>query len=131
MDDGDGPEVVTEKMVRARVEHTCYECGHQIKPGELYELVKGKWEGEWSTFKTCRICKQVKTDFFHAYVFGMVWEMMRETYGLGYDEILEPVGLFNRVRWDQDDQARADMLLKKPAERSGHRSSIREIRRQE
>lgn len=126
MDDGDSPQVFTSKMIKARKTHQCYECGNPVKPGEMYELVKGLWDGSWSTYKTCRICKSVRDDFFQSYIFGMLWEMMRETYGLGYDEIVDEEG---DTWWDQDDQARADMLLRKPSERSGHRSSIPEISR--
>lgn len=44
----------------ARKEHTCYECGRAIRPGVRYELVKGCWDGSWSTFKTCLPCRDLR-----------------------------------------------------------------------
>ncbi len=44
----------------ARKAHKCDECAGQIKRGERYERVNGKWEGCISTFKTCVWCLAVR-----------------------------------------------------------------------
>lgn len=45
---------------RARKEHRCYECGGRILPGEQYEYVVGKWSGDFSSFKTCERCHDIR-----------------------------------------------------------------------
>lgn len=58
--DYDRPEVhvVTNPVARSR--HTCCECGHRIIPGETYEKVVGKWDGEFSTIDTCHPCADLR-----------------------------------------------------------------------
>ena len=56
--DFDGPEVFTEKIRTARKAHRCCECHESIEPGESYEWVKGLWDGQWFTFKTCQCCQE-------------------------------------------------------------------------
>lgn len=41
---------------RARKEYTCCECKDKIKPGERYEKMVGKFEGELVTYRTCEFC---------------------------------------------------------------------------
>lgn len=51
------PSEFGSKVLRqAKKPHACSECERQILPGEEYEYATGKWEGEMSTFKTCRHC---------------------------------------------------------------------------
>lgn len=50
------PELYDERYVKARKKHTCCECKHPIFPGEEYQKVKGLWDGEFATFKTCSCC---------------------------------------------------------------------------
>lgn len=51
------PDVYEEKLVRAaRKNHRCCECGKMILVGWPYGLVKGLWDGHWSTYKQCMYC---------------------------------------------------------------------------
>lgn len=54
--DYDAPEFWSQSRPKATKEHRCYECRGIIKPGDRYERVAGKWEGDFSTFKTCERC---------------------------------------------------------------------------
>ena len=42
--------------------HTCCECGSQIDVGEKYWLLKGVWNGEFLTFKTCEMCENIRIE---------------------------------------------------------------------
>lgn len=46
---------------RARKSHRCDECAHDIQPGERYEHVRGKWEGDPGTYRTCELCLDLRT----------------------------------------------------------------------
>ena len=50
------PELYEQFERTARKQHKCSECARVIEPGDKYELVKGKWDGEFDTFKTCKFC---------------------------------------------------------------------------
>lgn len=54
--DYDPPEFCAHRMVKARKQFRCEECGHRIQPGQLYERTSGKWDGYFCTFVTCRHC---------------------------------------------------------------------------
>lgn len=56
MSDYDLPSVYTETYRRAAKPHRCCECYREIPKGQLYQHVKGCWEGEWLEFKTCERC---------------------------------------------------------------------------
>jgi len=56
----ESPEVYDERTVQARKAHICCECGLGIHPGERYERVRGKWSGEWLTFRTCLPCRDLR-----------------------------------------------------------------------
>ena len=58
--DGDSPEFFSETVNTARKAHRCSECGRAIEVGEQYENVAGKWDGDFSTFKTCLRCRAVR-----------------------------------------------------------------------
>ena len=63
--DGEGVDIPPTKKIReARKEHICGECGGLIWPGEKYEHVRGKWNGAFSTQKTCLICREIREAFF-------------------------------------------------------------------
>lgn len=50
-------EVCTVSHPTAAVRHRCSECRRSIWPGEIYQLTKGKCDGRWDVFKTCRHCR--------------------------------------------------------------------------
>jgi len=83
----DEPTLFIQKICTARKQYECCECGNAINSGDEYEYTKGLWDGEWMASKTCRICAAVRRDFCHSYIFGELWESMRETHGLGFDSI--------------------------------------------
>lgn len=56
------PRYIEVTTPRARQAHTCCECGDTISPGEHYERAHGIWDGEWDTFRTCRICTRIRKD---------------------------------------------------------------------
>lgn len=55
-DFAEAPACCVVRQVRARLEHTCYECGATIVPGETYEVASGIWDGHPRRFKTCLTC---------------------------------------------------------------------------
>jgi len=74
--DPDAPrwDVGTERVVRARKPHVCCECREPIVPGQRYELVKGCWEGDWSSHKTCLPCVAIRDQYCcDGYVYGGLW----------------------------------------------------------
>jgi hypothetical protein len=71
-------EFHTEKEVKARKTHICYECGREINKGEIYEKVFGKWDGLTHTYKTCFDCLSVRNEFFCSWYYGQVWSDLKE-----------------------------------------------------
>lgn len=60
MCDCEQPDAMTKTVRRARISHTCCECGDAIAPGTQYEYVSGIWEGCALAFKTCLQCVGAK-----------------------------------------------------------------------
>lgn len=58
--DYDPPEFCSISTSTARKQHRCYECYGPIEPGEKYESTSGKWDGCFTTFKTCALCAELK-----------------------------------------------------------------------
>jgi hypothetical protein len=79
------PELYREKKIIARKEHLCCECGELIKKGERYELAEGKWEGEWSSYRTCVSCSRIRDDLTCGeFIFGELRERIKEYFGFDY-----------------------------------------------
>lgn len=57
----DSPEFYHREIRKARKQHQCEECSGYILPGERYEHVRGKWNGDVDTFKTCERCVDLRT----------------------------------------------------------------------
>ena len=57
---GELPSVSTETMRFARKEHICCECKRSILSGDLYQEIKGCWNGKWATYKTCELCSGLR-----------------------------------------------------------------------
>ena len=67
-----------ETIRTARKEHKCYECHKPILPGEKYEYVSAKWDGQISTVKTCSICLELRKAFFCSWMYGHIREALRD-----------------------------------------------------
>lgn len=81
IDANEYPEVYNSTIKTARKEHKCYECGDPIKKGQKYEYVNGKWDGEWTVFKTCITCVNIREDLFACgYNHGSLWEDLRNAF---------------------------------------------------
>jgi len=50
------PSLYAETLRVAVKAHRCHECYRQISIGERYQHVKGRWDGVFSTHKTCAHC---------------------------------------------------------------------------
>ena len=84
----DGPaEFFEESNPIARKQHKCVECREMIQPGERYERVKGRWEGEYSSHATCIPCQRIRDTYCpRGYCFGMLAEQIEECLGFDYRE---------------------------------------------
>jgi len=83
--DGDFPSILEETFPKARKKHICCECGSDIDPGEIYQKIKGLWEDEWLTFKTCMICYNIRHEANRQEECSIPFECLFETVGSKYE----------------------------------------------
>jgi hypothetical protein len=78
--DGDQAELFESKTIKARKEHRCCECREIIRTGDLYQSDCGKRDGDFSTYKTCAICAEIRTAFCcgESWLYCSLWDDMRE-----------------------------------------------------
>lgn len=81
--DFDLPKLHDETVRRARKDYKCYECAREIKTGELYELHKCLFDGNWDTFRWCIHCasaRPIAADLAdcHCWLYGQVWSDFKE-----------------------------------------------------
>jgi len=87
VDYDNGPEFMCESIHKARKLHRCGECRRDIRPGELYEHVVGKWDGDFAAVKTCADCQSIRKAFFcGAWTYGDIMEDLQES--LRYEDDL-------------------------------------------
>ena len=82
------PSAITRTWPKARVEHTCCECGRTIGRGEKYERVTGIWDGSASSYTTCLLCSEVRDwanarDHLGVLVGGLIIAMYLPIFQLG------------------------------------------------
>ena len=79
-DDYEQAEFYQLENRKARKPHKCYECRRAIQPGEKYEHVRAKWDGDFSTIYTCGLCAEIRTVFScgEGYCHGSLWDDMYE-----------------------------------------------------
>lgn len=70
--DYERPEFYHSETRRARKQHRCTECGRAIQPGEKYEHVRAKWEGDIRTHNTCAHCLALR-EWVQAHVPCFCW----------------------------------------------------------
>jgi len=85
--DGDSAEFASTRMVTAKKPHLCSECNKTIAPGEEYEYMCGKWDGDFETYKTCIDCASIRNAFFCTWCYGTVIEDLSTNFieGCGFD----------------------------------------------
>lgn len=84
--DYDPPTIYEECLIKARKTHVCCECCSEIKPGTLYQRVKGLWDGSWETYATCLGCSRMRDDFCNppfGYLRTAVDELIKYDYVAG------------------------------------------------
>jgi hypothetical protein len=105
MDSFDMPTVAKATDPIARKEYVCCECRHVIKKGERYRRDEGVWEDSWVTYKTCRICLEIREVFFcEGYQYGTLLEDLKQ-YLLDFGDELP----HEKIR-ELDDKAKARVL---------------------
>lgn len=62
--EGDEPAVAVSAWRTAKRAHRCCECREPINPGERYQHVRGLWDGDWLTFKTCAECVDTRQQVY-------------------------------------------------------------------
>jgi hypothetical protein len=67
------PDFYVDRMVKAKKNHRCDECGRTILAGEKYEYVSAVWEGDFSTCKTCDKCLELR-QYTKAHVPCFCWQ---------------------------------------------------------
>lgn len=48
------------RLLRARRQYACTECGLPIRPGEQYCYVFGVWDGDAQTHRICSTCEWLR-----------------------------------------------------------------------
>lgn len=77
-DDDNGFEFQRERIVTARKEHKCFECGITISVGDKYEdMFMVNSDGPYKS-KTCVDCKSARDAFFCTWTYGNVWHDLKE-----------------------------------------------------
>jgi len=85
---GNGPECSKEKVIVARKEHTCCECGETIKRGQKYVHVRGLWERYWDTYKTCIGCKNIREHLCpRGFIYGELRDRIKDCLGFDYTDL--------------------------------------------
>ena len=77
-----GPEFLDVRVRKTRKLRRCCECLCEIGVGERYEYVRGKWEGDWDTFRTCLTCARIRRDYGCS--FGGLREELWDALGMDY-----------------------------------------------
>lgn len=89
------PEVYEEYDVTARKTHRCCECDGQILKGETYRMIKGLWDGNWRTYKTCPECHTLRNAVSATITH---WED-QVTFGDLYEHIFEFESIREHPEW--------------------------------
>ena len=109
---------VDEKIVKARKEYKCCECGKKINKEQLHKRFKAVWRDTgWETYRWCLKCDHIRDLAFDKYPymrtdegppFGYLYEYIRE-------EILMRIGNLSSKKLS---------LYIKPSNKTGPRSIV-------
>jgi hypothetical protein len=67
---------------RAAKAYVCCECEAPIPKGERHELYSGKWDGDFSAFRTCLSCVEIRDHFAcsSGWTFTQVWDDIKSNF---------------------------------------------------
>ena len=77
----EGSDLYVESTRTSRKVHKCCECGGEIRPGQKYQHVAGKWYMAQGiiTYKTCALCAEIRGKFSSSgFLFCQLWEEITE-----------------------------------------------------
>lgn len=78
-------EMFRERVIKARKQHTCCECGDVIASGSLHELATGKCDGDFFSVRTCLPCSRIRADYCPGgWIYGELRERLHECLGFDY-----------------------------------------------
>lgn len=65
-----------EQWRTARKPNRCDECKRPILIGHRYEFAAGCWDGDWSAYKTCEQCVEIRKAFAcdGSWTYTTLWE---------------------------------------------------------
>lgn len=79
MFDCDPPTFYEAKQVRGRKKYECCECLSVIAKGEPHERAAGLWEGSFDTFRTCKLCTDMRDEIgLQCYAHGLMMDVVDE-----------------------------------------------------
>ena len=79
--DGESAELHTSSTVKAAKDHKCCECREAIRKGTRYEMVRGMWDGSWSTYRTCLSCVEIRNHFScNGWIYCQLWDDLEENF---------------------------------------------------
>jgi len=86
--DGDGEPIVTfeHRNLKVRKNHKCSECGYIIEQGQMCEIHRYLYDGEFYRDYTCLSCVGISRDFCCGQRGELVY-IFQETYGWDYREV--------------------------------------------
>jgi hypothetical protein len=88
IDVDDPAEVECITYPRARKSHECCECDDGIQSGQVYQLAKLLFDGEWTTYRTCSPCAAIRRDLLPCgHYYGRLAEDTSECIGFDYREM--------------------------------------------
>lgn len=78
--DGDSAEVFEQQNRKARKDYVCSECERPISKGAVYQYCKMLFAGEWSFYRTCLVCAEIRKAFCceGEMLGGIFWSQMEE-----------------------------------------------------
>lgn len=83
--DGESCECFSETWPKARKRYFCCECHEPIEPGEVYQNGRGKWDGHWTTYRTCKTCATMRDQLCcGGYIYGGLREAIQDALGTDY-----------------------------------------------
>jgi hypothetical protein len=99
------------QIFKAAKPHRCSECRRTIQPGEKYERVTGKIDGDFVTYKTCAHCIEARKWLeaeCHGWLYTGVAEDLYEHTGSSFREPAKEIELLRLVVGIQRDWQRFD-----------------------